>query len=101
MFVFVWCEKWARIPYDLYPVTNPDWYSDHSSGRTPWALTANTHTHTHTHSFTHLLPDQLSIVRYTSHWELVRLSNSISFESFLMDAELWTTVTQAHTYTQA
>ena len=79
MFVFVWCEKWARKPYDLYPVSNPDWYSDHSSGRTPWALAANarahthththtdthTHTHTHTNSFTH--PSFFSLVLFLRH----------------------------------
>lgn len=67
MFVFVWCEKWARKPYDLYPVSNPDWYSDHSSGRTPWALAANMHTRTHTHidSFTH--PSSFSFVLFLRH----------------------------------
>lgn len=41
--MFVCGENWARIPYDLYPVSNPDWYSDHSSGWTIWVFTASTH----------------------------------------------------------
>ncbi len=88
MFVFVWCEKWARIPYDLYPVSNPCWYSDHFPGRTPCAHCQHTQTHTHTPTYTHTftysftqpLPDQLTIVCYTSDLKLLRLAKSVSSE---------------------